>query len=101
MDFGVKMDTSSGPPAASAGGGSTTAPLQGFTDKDVQGGVWTGMTIKDILEKVDLFNITTEDEPTEGKDVKPNIKNNFTKVSKNSDRHLSRAFFDHFYGSGV
>jgi len=79
MDFGVKMDTSSGPPAGSAGGGSTAAPLQGFTDKDVQGGVWTGMTIKDILEKVDLFNITTEDEPSEGKDVKPNIKNSFTK----------------------
>jgi len=64
MDFDVKMNGS--PPAS--------GHLQGFTDKDTAGGVWTGMTIKDILEKVDLFNITTDDgdEPS-GKDVKPNI----------------------------
>ena len=72
MDFDVKMNGS--PPAAPAG-----VPLQGFTDKDA-GGVWTGMTIKDILEKVDLFNITTDDgdEPS-GKDMKPDIssKNSF------------------------
>ena len=74
MDFDVKMNGS--PPAG--------VPLQGFTnDTKDAGGVWTGMTIKDILEKVDLFNITTDDgdEPS-GKDVKPNIssKNSF-KVS--------------------
>lgn len=70
MDFDVKMN---GSPAAAA---ATTGPQQSFTDKDVAGGVWTGMTIKDILEKVDLFNITTDDGETadlKNKDVKPDI----------------------------
>ena len=81
MDFDVKMNGS--PPAS--------GHLQGFTDKDTAGGVWTGMTIKDILEKVDLFNITTDDgdEPS-GKDVKPNIsgKNSLLKVSLSSQNRL-------------
>ena len=35
------------------------------------GGVWHGMTIRDILEKVDLFNITTvEDSSDNGKHQK-------------------------------
>ena len=72
MDFDVKMNGS--PPAA---------PQQSFTEKDVAGGVWTGMTIKDILEKVDLFNITTDDGDSadiKGKDVKPDISSKSSKV---------------------
>jgi len=42
------------------------------------GGIWQGMTIKDILEKVDLFNITTLDEDDDidkhKADIKPDIK---------------------------
>jgi len=71
MDFDVKMNGS--PPAA---------PQQSFTEKDVAGGVWTGMTIKDILEKVDLFNITTDDGDSadiKGKDVKPDISSKSSK----------------------
>lgn len=71
MDFDVKMNGS--PPAAK----------QSFTEKDVAGGVWTGMTIKDILEKVDLFNITTDDGDAaadlKGKDVKPDISSKLSK----------------------
>lgn len=79
MDFDVKMN------------GSPAAPVQGFTtnDKDVAGGVWTGMTIKDILEKVDLFNITTDDgDDSTGKDVKPNIssKNAFKPVTESGKK---------------
>lgn len=80
MDFGVKMDE--GPPAdVNAGsdyvGGGVTGGGVG------SGGIWQGMTIKDILEKVDLFNITTLDEDDEeiGKqkaDIKPDIKPNIS-----------------------
>jgi len=51
------------------------------------GGIWQGMTIKDILEKVDLFNITTLDENDEeiGKqkgDIKPDIKPNIAGIKE-------------------
>ena len=41
---------------------------------------WQGMTIKDILEKVDLFNLTTFSENTNDEDVKKlkDIKTNLT-----------------------
>jgi len=52
-------------------------------------GVWQGMTIKDILEKVDLFNITTVDEDWKNPDEKDKeFKANFCGTSnyqKNED----------------
>ena len=44
------------------------------------GGVWHGMTIRDILEKVDLFNITTVEEDTrkEKKEFSPMALGNYS-----------------------
>jgi len=52
--------------------------------------VWQGMTIKDILEKVDLFNITTEDEGSKtpgdkDKDFKANFAASGSNFQKNRD----------------
>jgi len=81
MDFGVKMDE--GPPADVNSGGGLQTETAGVGSLGVNGNIWQGMTIKDILEKVDLFNITTLDDDDQeiGKqkaDIKPDIKPNIT-----------------------
>ena len=56
----------------------------GATQNSHPGGVsgWNGMTIKDILEKVDLFNITSlvDDDYQKVKDTKPSFTMSDTKV---------------------
>lgn len=72
-----------GPPAGVNSGGGLQTDTAGVGSLGVNGNIWQGMTIKDILEKVDLFNITTLDDDDEeiGKqkaDIKPDIKPSFT-----------------------
>ena len=67
----------------------------GATPNSHPGGVsgWNGMTIKDILEKVDLFNITSlvDDDYQKVKDTKPPFTMSDTKViikNLNKNYHL-------------
>jgi len=60
--------------------------MEGATPNSHPGGVsgWNGMTIKDILEKVDLFNITSlvDDDYQKVKDTKPPFTMSDTKDEK-------------------
>ena len=59
---------------------------------------WQGMTIKDILEKVDLFNLTTFSESTNDEDVKKlkDIKTNLTMSDVNGMVFINFITFHNF-----